>query len=78
MSFGEMIKFRKIFGFSQTEAAHLLGITNSKLISQWETGFRSPTIMTRRFIRLFNELPRHQTEAILKKLESYIKDDGDV
>ena len=75
MPFEEMQKFRKKFGLSQADAARILGIMNRKLVSQWEIGFRKPTLIVCRFIRLLNDLPRAQTEAILKKLESYGDDD---
>lgn len=75
MSFEEMQKFRKKFELSQVDAARILGIANRKLVSQWEIGFRQPTLIVRRFIRLLNDLPRAKTETILKKLESYGDDD---
>jgi len=64
------------YGLSQSQAARILGIKNYKLVSHWENGFRSPTEMTKRFIRLLLELPRHQSEILLKKLESYGDDDA--
>jgi len=76
MSFKEMIELRKKFDLTQSDTARILGIKNPFLVSQWETGFRSPTTLTRRYVRLLVELPANQAQAILKKLEAYGNDDA--
>ena len=73
MSFKDMVRFREKFNLNQADAARILGIKNAALVSQWETGFRSPTLVTRKFVKLLLALPTRQTKAILKMLEAYKK-----
>jgi DNA-binding transcriptional regulator YiaG len=69
MAFREMIALRKKMNMSQSDMAFYLGIKNKLLVSQWETGFRSPTEPVRRLVCYLNTLSVVKAKRILLDLE---------
>ena len=65
MSFPEIIELRKKMNMPQSDMAYYLGVKNKLLISQWETGFRSPVEPVRRLVRYLNTLSFVKAKTIL-------------
>ncbi|NCN40330.1 helix-turn-helix domain-containing protein [bacterium] len=56
MAFRELLSLRKGLMMSQEDLSFYLGVKNSLLISQWETGRRNPTEPMKRLIRYLDNI----------------------
>lgn len=76
MSVNEFVKLRKRLDLSQDQLSRAFGVANRNIIYRWENEIRKPVEVIRRLACLLNDLPKHEAEKFILKLEKYGKRDN--
>lgn len=73
MSPDQIKKIREKVGLTQTELAEILGVSGKVPISHYETGFRSPSLLTLAFLSLLNSLPEKKANDLIELIREHMK-----
>jgi transcriptional regulator with XRE-family HTH domain len=73
MSPDQIKKIREKIGLTQAELAEILGVSGKVPISHYETGFRSPSLLTLAFLSLLNSLPEKKTKDLIELIREHMK-----
>lgn len=73
MSPDQIKKIREKIGLTQTELAEILGVSGKVPISHYETGFRSPSLLTLAFLSLLNSLPEKKANDLIELINEHMK-----
>lgn len=73
MSPDQIKKIREKIGLTQAELAGILGVSGKVPISHYETGFRSPSLLTLAFLSLLNSLPEKKTKDLIELIREHMK-----
>lgn len=73
MSPDQIKKIREKVGLTQTELAEILGVSGKVPISHYETGFRSPSLLTLAFLSLLNSLSEKKANDLIELLREHMK-----
>lgn len=73
MSPDQIKKIREKIGLTQAELAEILGVSGKVPISHYETGFRSPSLLTLAFLSLLNSLPERKTKDLIELIREHMK-----
>lgn len=73
MSPDQIKKIREKLGLTQTELAEVFGVSGKVPISHFETGFRSPSLLTLAFLSILNSLPEKKASELIELMREHMK-----
>lgn len=73
MSPDQIKKIREKLGLTQAELAEVFGVSGKVPISHYETGFRSPSLLTLAFLSLLNSLPEKKAADLIELMREHMK-----
>jgi DNA-binding transcriptional regulator YiaG len=65
----EFKRIRSKLKLTQQEAARILGLSSSTVVSNIETGFRKPTKLTLSVLKILESLPESDARELANQLE---------
>ena len=66
-------KIREQLGLTQDELANVLGISGKRPISRYETGERTPDLLTQALMSLLESLPERESIELMELLADHMK-----
>lgn len=73
MSPKQFKEIRKSLELSQDELAEILGVSGKMPISHYETGFRTPNLLTQALMSLLDSLPERKQAELIDLLTEHMK-----